>query len=33
VLVERDQIHGILDQLEEIGCVAILESEVRHTRL
>jgi ATP phosphoribosyltransferase len=33
VLVERGEIHGILDRLEEIGCVAILESEVRHTRL
>lgn len=33
VLVERSEIHTILDRLEEIGCVAILESEVRHTRL
>lgn len=33
VLVERSEIHSILDRLEEIGCVAILESEVRHTRL
>jgi ATP phosphoribosyltransferase len=33
VLVERSRIHGILDQLEGIGCVAILESEVRHSRL
>ena len=33
VLVERSEVHQILDQLEEIGCVAILESEVRHSRL
>ncbi len=33
VLVERSEIHSILDRLEEVGCVAILESEVRHTRL
>ncbi len=33
VLVERDVIHGVLDQLEAIGCVAILESDLRHTRL
>ncbi len=33
VLVEKGKIHGILDQLEELGCVAILESELRHTRL
>ena len=33
VLVERSEIHRILDQLEGIGCVAILESEVRHSRL
>lgn len=33
VLVERRQVHRILDQLSDIGCVAILESEVRHTRL
>ena len=32
-LVERSEIHSILDRLEEVGCVAILESEVRHTRL
>jgi ATP phosphoribosyltransferase len=33
VLVERSEIHSILDGLEEVGCVAILESEVRQTRL
>ena len=33
VLVEREQVHQILDRLSAIGCVAILESEVRHTRL
>ncbi len=33
VLVERGHVHRIMDQLEAIGCVAILESEVRHSRL
>ncbi len=33
VLVERSQVHRILDQLSNLGCVAILESEVRHARL
>jgi ATP phosphoribosyltransferase len=33
VLVERGQVHRILDELSALGCVAILESEVRHTRL
>ena len=29
VLVERGQVHRILDELSALGCVAILESEVR----
>lgn len=33
VLVEQRVIHGVVDQLEEIGCVAILESDLRHARL
>ena len=33
VLVEKVQIHQIMDQLEALGCVAILESDLRHTRL
>jgi ATP phosphoribosyltransferase len=33
VLVEKVQIHRIMDQLEALGCVAILESDLRHTRL
>lgn len=33
VLVEKVQIHRIMDELELLGCVAILESELRHTRL
>jgi ATP phosphoribosyltransferase len=33
VLVEKGRVHGIMDELEALGCVAILESELRHTRL
>jgi ATP phosphoribosyltransferase len=33
VLVEQSQVHRILDQLSDVGCVAILESAVRHARL
>ncbi len=33
VLVERGDIHPILDRLEALGCVAILESAIRHSRL
>lgn len=32
-LVERERVHDVMDRLEAIGCVAILESELRHTRL
>jgi len=33
VLVAKSQIQGVVDRLEELGCVAILETEVRHARL
>ena len=33
VLVERQRIHQVMDELERLGCAAILESELRHTRL
>lgn len=33
VLVERSEVHGALDRLEAIGCVAILETELRNARL
>jgi len=33
VLVEKSKLQGVIDQLEEIGCVAILETELRHARL
>ena len=33
VLVEKSEIQSVIDQLEEIGCVAILETELRHARL
>jgi ATP phosphoribosyltransferase len=33
VLVERDRVQSAMDELEKIGCVAILETELRHTRL
>lgn len=33
VLVEKASIQGVMDELEKIGCSAILETAVRHTRL
>jgi ATP phosphoribosyltransferase len=33
VLVEKSEIQSVVDRLEEIGCVAILETELRHARL
>jgi ATP phosphoribosyltransferase len=33
VLVEKDSVQGVMDELEKIGCRAILETELRHTRL
>jgi ATP phosphoribosyltransferase len=33
VLVEKDQVQGVMDDLEKVGCTAILETELRHTRL
>jgi len=33
VLVEKAELQRVLDRLEEIGCAAILETEVRHARL
>ncbi|MCP4005488.1 MAG: ATP phosphoribosyltransferase [bacterium] len=33
VLVEKDRVHRVMDELEELGCAAILETELRHTRL
>lgn len=33
VLVEKSQTQRIIDALESIGCVAILETELRHARL
>ena len=33
VLVETRMVQGVIDDLESIGCVAILESELRHARL
>jgi ATP phosphoribosyltransferase len=33
VMVEKASVHGVIDRLEEIGCVAILETELRHARL
>lgn len=33
VLVEKDSTQGVIDALEAIGCVAILETELRHARL
>jgi len=33
VLVEKADIQSVVDRLEEIGCVAILETELRHARL
>lgn len=33
VLVEKDQVQAAMDQLEDIGCKAILETVLRHARL
>jgi len=33
VLVERESVQHCMDELEKVGCTAILESELRHTRL
>jgi len=33
VLVEKSEIQSVVDRLEELGCVAILETELRHARL
>jgi ATP phosphoribosyltransferase len=33
VLVEKDQVQAAMDELEKVGCTAILETELRHTRL
>ncbi|MDE0884772.1 MAG: ATP phosphoribosyltransferase [Myxococcota bacterium] len=33
VMVEKDEIPGVADALEALGCVAILETELRHARL
>ena len=33
VLVERDRVQAAMDELEALGCVAILETELRHARL
>lgn len=33
VLVLRERTHAVMDELEAIGCRAILETELRHTRL
>ena len=33
VLVEKSKTQRVIDSLQEIGCVAILESELRHARL
>ncbi len=33
VLVEKDTTQRVIDELESIGCVAILETELRHARL
>jgi ATP phosphoribosyltransferase len=33
VLVEKSELQSAIDRLEEIGCAAILETELRHARL
>jgi ATP phosphoribosyltransferase len=33
VLVEKERVQVAMDELEELGCKAILETELRHTRL
>jgi ATP phosphoribosyltransferase len=33
VMVERAEVQRVIDALEEVGCVAILETDLRHARL
>lgn len=33
VLVEKNKVQTVMDELEKVGCTAILETELRHTRL
>jgi hypothetical protein len=33
VLVEKPTTHTVIDALEEIGCPAMLETELRHARI
>jgi len=33
VMVEKESVHDVIDALESIGCVAVLETELRHARL
>lgn len=33
VLVDKERIQSVFDQLEKLGCVAILETDVQHARL
>ena len=33
VMVEKEAVQGVVDALEGLGCVAILETELRHARL
>ena len=33
VLVEKSEVHRVMDELEALGCAAILETELRQTRL
>jgi len=33
VLVEKDRVHQVMDDLEKLGCRAILETELQKTRL
>jgi ATP phosphoribosyltransferase len=33
VMVEKDSVHTVVDALQSIGCVAILEMDLRHARL
>jgi ATP phosphoribosyltransferase len=33
VLVEKDRVYRVIEELDELGCTAILESELRHARL
>jgi hypothetical protein len=32
-MVEKEVVHAVVDALEAIGCVAILETDLRHARL